>query len=71
MRDLYEFIFLAFCTEEQRLSDALIQAENSMRKYDFEPTLLLTYLKRRIEYRYFKDFMTKFLKSIKYYDNLK
>lgn len=70
MRDLYEFIFLAFCTEEQRLSEALNQAENSMRKYDFEPTLMLTYLKRRIEYRYFKDFMTKILKSIRYYDNL-
>lgn len=70
MRDLYDFIFLSFCTEEQRLSEALNQAEYSMRKYDFEPTLLLTYLKRRIEYRYFKDFMTKLLKSIKYFDNI-
>ena len=71
MRDLYDFIFLAFCTEEQRLSDLLNKAEYSMQKYDYEPSLLLTYLKRRIEYRYFKDFMTKLLKSIKYYDNLK
>lgn len=70
MRDLYDFIFLSFCTEEQRLSEALNQAEYSMRKYDFEPTLLLTYLKRRIEYRYFKDFMSKLLKNIKYFDNI-
>lgn len=70
MRDLYEFIFLAFSTEEARLSNLLSEAEISMKKFDYEPTLMLTYLKRRIEYRYFKDFMTKLLKSIKYYDNL-
>lgn len=70
MRDLYEFIVLAFFNEEQKLSKALTDAENSMQKYDYEPMLLLNYLKRRIEYRYFKDFMTEFIKSIKYYDNL-
>lgn len=70
MIDLYEFVYLYFLNEEERLSKQLTQAENSMRKYDYEPELLLTYLKRRIEYRYFKDFMSKFLKAIKYYDNL-
>ncbi len=70
MRDLYNFIYMAFFVEEARLSNLLAESELAMRKYDYEPDLILTYLKRRIEYRYFKDLMTELLNNIKYYDNL-
>lgn len=70
MRDLYEFVILAFYTEEAKLLNQLQAAENNMKKYDFDLACLWNYLKIRIEYRYFKDFMSKLLKNIKYFDNL-
>lgn len=70
MRDLYNYIILILFNEEVRLLNALHQAEDNMHKYDYDPMTLLTYLKRRIEYRYFKDFIVKVMDNFKYYDGL-
>ena len=71
MRDLYDYIFFAVCTEETRLLNKLHSSERIMKVTDYDLSSLWNYMKVRVEYRYFKDFTCKLLNSIKYYDSLK